>query len=191
MKNAILVHGWVTLDEFSNPNRPTPSNSHWLPWLSKQLMLRDIHTVAVEMPKADLPVYEDWKCEFVRYDVTPETILVGHSCGAGFLVRYLSENPESTAGTLVLVAPSLGLSWDDRSFFDFKFSDTIADRVDKIVVIYAEDDRQYIQEAVKIYSQKLPTTKLVKLKTGGHLTYKEMGKAEFPELLDAIVGQNR
>ncbi len=191
MKNAILLHGWVTLDEFGDVDRPTPSNSHWIPWLSKQLMLRDVHTVAVEMPKADLPVYEDWKHEFERYDVTPETILVGHSCGAGFLARYLSEKPEVMASTLVLVAPSLGLSWDDRSFFNFEFSGTMVNRVDNIVIIYAEDDRQYIQEAVKIYAQKLPTAKLVTLKTGGHLTYKEMGKTDFPELLDAIVGQER
>lgn len=63
MKNAILIHGWASKQEFYNPLCPTASNSHWFPWLSKQLMIRDIHTVAVEMPNG---YYPDVKLPFFR-----------------------------------------------------------------------------------------------------------------------------
>ena len=107
MKNAILVHGWVGKQEYYDERYPTASNSHWFPWLTKQLMIRDIHTVAVEMPNGFYPQYEVWKREFERFDITPETLLVGHSCGGGFLVRWLSETDQKV-GRVVLVAPWIG-----------------------------------------------------------------------------------
>lgn len=187
MKNAIIVHGWASLGEFNNKDFPTPSNAHWIPWLSKELMIKDIHTVAVEMPKADLPVYNDWKKEFERFDVTTETVLVGHSCGAGFLVRWLSENPNINLNKLMLVGPSLGLSWDDRSFFDFEIDPKISERVEKIVIIVADNDKQAILDATEIYAKKLSTAKVLRMKQGGHFTYKDMGKHESPELLEELL----
>jgi predicted alpha/beta hydrolase family esterase len=105
MQNAILVHGWAEEDELYDSQYPTASNSHWFPWLSKQLMIRDIHTVAVEMPNAPYPVYEQWKKEFERFEVHENTTLVGHSCGGGFLIRWLSENADVKVANVVLVAP--------------------------------------------------------------------------------------
>jgi hypothetical protein len=43
MKNAILIHGWADKHEFYDPKYPTASNSHWFPWITKQLMINDIH----------------------------------------------------------------------------------------------------------------------------------------------------
>jgi predicted alpha/beta hydrolase family esterase len=91
MKNAILVPGRPDKDEHYDPKRTSNSEDHWFSWLKRQLILKDIHAVAIEPPFPFRPRYEDWKKEFERFDITPETILVGHSCGGGFLVRYLSE----------------------------------------------------------------------------------------------------
>lgn len=187
MKNAILVHGYVRLSEANDPTYPTPSNNHWFPWLSKKLMMQDIHTVSVEMPKADLPTYVEWKKEFERYDVGAETILVGHSCGGGFLVRWLSENTEVSVDTLVLVAPSSGLNWPDKTFFDFEIDEGLKNRIKKTVILVAEDDKEAILEAVKIYEEKLGNAKTIRLQKGGHLTLNDMKTDEFPELLEAIL----
>ncbi len=90
MKNAILVHGWAKKAEFLDTSQPTSSNAHWLPWLTKQLMVNGIHTVALEMPNSYYPEYHIWKQELERFTIGPETTLVGHSCGGGFIVRWLS-----------------------------------------------------------------------------------------------------
>lgn len=91
-RNAILVHGTCNKEEYYSEKYPTPSNSHWFPWLSKQLIILDIPTVAVEIPDSYMPDYSVWKREFERFNINSETILIGHSCGGGFLVRWLSEN---------------------------------------------------------------------------------------------------
>ncbi len=94
MRNAIILHGKPDpgQEEYYNPNFPSASNSHWLPWLQKQLMIHDIATQTPEMPYSWQPDYAIWQKEFERYDVTAETIVVGHSCGAGFIVRWLSQH---------------------------------------------------------------------------------------------------
>ena len=90
MKTAIIIHGMPYKDEeYYNPKRPASSNCHWLPWIQKQLLLKDILAQTPEMPVPYEPEYIAWKEIFERFPLNEETILVGHSCGAGFIVRYL------------------------------------------------------------------------------------------------------
>lgn len=107
MKNAILVPGRPDKEEYYDPKYPTNSNNHWFPWLSKQLQVNDVFAVVIEPPEPWKPRYGAWKKEFERFDITPETVLVGHSCGGGFLIRWLSENKDKKVGRVVLVAPWL------------------------------------------------------------------------------------
>ena len=106
MKNAIIIHGTCDEDEYFSDKYPSLSNSHWFPWLQKQLLINNIFTQTPEMPEAHKPDYDKWKKEFEKFDVNSETILVGHSCGGGFLIRWLSEN-KIKIKKLILVAPWL------------------------------------------------------------------------------------
>jgi hypothetical protein len=63
----------------------------------KQLLINEIAASTPEVSHSYDPQYPIWKREFERFEVTSETILVGHSCGGGFLVRWLSENKEARA----------------------------------------------------------------------------------------------
>ena len=119
MKNAILLHGKPGKEEYYDSRLPSPSNYHWFPWLQKQLIVHDIKTDTPEVPMAYDPQWELWVKEVERFDIGPESLLVGHSCGSGFWVRYLSEHKDLKVDKVVLVAPSLGLGWDNRTFFDF------------------------------------------------------------------------
>lgn len=189
MKNAIMVHGWAKKDEFYDLKYPTPSNSHWFPWLTKQLMVKDIHAVAVEMPKTYYPVYEDWKKEFERYYIGEDTTLVGHSCGGGFIVRWLSEN-DTKVGKVVLVAPWLGIDPEqdfDMNFFDFEIDREIAFRTESLTILNSKDDVNVIQKSVKLLLDKIDNIKLIEFKDKGHFTLKGLGTEEFPELLEVIV----
>ncbi|MEX0652068.1 MAG: alpha/beta fold hydrolase [Candidatus Paceibacterota bacterium] len=74
------------------------------------------------MPEPYLPNYEKWIEVFEQFKVDEETDLVGHSCGAGFLLRWLSEN-KINVGKLVLVAPwidPINELGDENNFFDFE-----------------------------------------------------------------------
>lgn len=186
MKNAILVHGWEHKSDFDNPDYPTASNSHWLPWLTKQLMLRGIHTVAPEMPQSFYPAYELWRTEFERFDVRPDTILVGHSCGGGFLIRWLSQNKKRT-GKVILVAPWVGVDPDqdfDRSFFDFTWDANLVDRTQGVTIFNSTNDVEEIHKSVKIIRERIRDINLVELENKGHFTLKGLAAEAFPELLE-------
>lgn len=191
MNQAILIHGWASKSEFYNANYPTASNSHWFPWLSKQLMVRDIHAVALEMPQGYYPRYDVWKRELERFDISEDTILVGHSCGGGFLVRWLTEN-DVKVGKVVLVAPWLGDDQGsepfDESFFDFTIDGNIVNKTKGITIIHSTNDQDSVQKSVKTLRAQLKGFKYVELENKGHFTLKSLGTEEFPELLHEIVG---
>ncbi len=183
MKNAIIVHGMPDKDEYYAVEFPSASNSHWLPWLQKQLIIHDIKADTPEMPHAYEPEYEVWKQEFERFDVAPETILVGHSCGAGFLVRWLSESPHTKVSKVVLVAPWLNTEKErDITFFDFVLDEALVQRI-PITIFESTNDDYYVQQSVAVLRKKLPTATIVTFKDHGHFCKSDLGTDAFPELL--------
>ena len=185
-----MVHGWASKDEYYNPKYPSSSNSHWFPWLTKQLIIRDIHTVAVEMPTSYYPEYSKWKKEFERFDITPQTILVGHSCGGGFLIRWLSENTSIKVNKLILVAPWVGTDPDqpfDESFFDFTWDNNLFNRVNSLVMFSSTNDVESVKNSEKIIQKKLLNLRVIELKNRGHFTLHGMHTEQFPELLEACI----
>lgn len=189
MTNAILLHGKPDKDEYDDPNHPSASNDHWFPWLQKQLTMCGINTQTPEMPNAWQPYYPDWQKEFERYDITPETTFVGHSCGAGFIVRWLSEHPDAQVGRVVLVAPSLGKDWPQelREFFDFTMDPNLAARTQKLTVFESDNDGPGIQEAYEIYRTTLKGVEFKDFHGYGHFCAFDTGRTDFPELLAALV----
>ena len=83
MQNAIILHGAPEKEHYYDPEKPSESNAHWLPWLQKELLLRDIAAVTPEIPLSFEPKWNLWCREVARFDITPDTTLVGHSAGGG------------------------------------------------------------------------------------------------------------
>lgn len=191
MRNALLIHGWNTKDEYFDKSRPTASNDHWFPWTTKQLVLKGINTVAIEMPNGYYPEYDVWKRELERYDIDENTTLVGHSCGGGFLVRWLSET-KLKVGKVILVGPWLGLDISDEpfddSFFDFKIDSDLVERTHGLVVFISEDDIKSVLDSVEMIKASVRDVQLKEFKNKGHFTLGSLGGPEFPELVDEIVG---
>ena len=72
------------------------------------------------MFKCYQPKYELWKTEFEKNEIDEETSLVGHSNGAGFIIRWLSENKDVRVDKVILVAPWLDpTNRKGSEFFDF------------------------------------------------------------------------
>ena len=88
------------------------------------------------MPSPWHPDYETFKKVFEKYPVTKNTILIGHSCGSAFLVRWLGESKRKI-NKLILVAPWKITEQTDqyrKLFYGYKVDETIKSRVKKIVM---------------------------------------------------------
>ncbi|MGD9658189.1 MAG: hypothetical protein AB7U61_11245, partial [Methylocystis sp.] len=77
--NAIILHGACQQAEYFSSEHPALSNSHWLPWMQKQLLIRGIATQTPEMPGPSDPEYRLGKRELERYDIGARTLLIGYS----------------------------------------------------------------------------------------------------------------
>jgi pimeloyl-ACP methyl ester carboxylesterase len=100
---VVILHGRVGADEYFSDRYPSASNSHWIPWLHKQLLIKGHDVQTPEVVRPYLVDYDGWRTEFERHLDDEPMVLVGHSCGGGFLVRWLSEHPLVQVGKLVLV----------------------------------------------------------------------------------------
>lgn len=188
MKNAIILHGLPSKKEYYSNKYPSASNSHWLPWLQKQLMIHDIKADTPEVPNVYDPKWELFVREVERFDITPETVLVGHSMGAGFWVRYLSEHPDIFVDKVILVAPWLNLNHEyDLTFFDFEIDPVIVSHANKFIIFASDNDQQSVQDSVTFLQDKIPTAIFTTFHNYGHFTLRSMQTDAFPELLESIL----
>jgi hypothetical protein len=163
------------------------SISHWLVWLQKELLQRDILAQVPAMPVPYNPEYEAWKEILERFPINPETILVGHSCGAGFIVRYLSEN-QVKVGKVILVAP-----WIDpvkslkTGMFNFNIDENLVSKTKGINIFSSTDDDEGIHRSIEILKNMIKNIKITEFKNYGHFCYEDMKTDEFPELLQEIL----
>ncbi len=192
MRNCIIIPGKPSKEEYYSPTFPSPSNYHWFPWIQKQLVMKGIITQVLEMPTPYAPVYEEWKKQLDIYPLDRSYTLVGHSRGAGFLLRYLSER-KVEIDALVLVAPSFRPTGQEENksgeFYSFVPDPSLSSRVRAFHLLYSHNDpvkgikesaeqiqRWYLQLVVHEFTDK------------GHFTVEGMPTQEFPELLEIIVG---
>ncbi len=192
MKNALLLHGMPDREEYLDPTQPSPSNHHWFPWLQKQLQMKDIFVVALDLPEPWRPRYEAWRKEFERHDVGEQTILVGHSCGGGFLVRWLTDNPQAKVDKVVLVAPWLNppgvedVDGDTADFFEFEIAADLMNRANRFVMFESSNDYPSLRASAEILRNQIGNLEVRTFKDYGHFCLGDIGP-EFPELLEICV----
>lgn len=192
MKQVILIHGMPDKEEVIGDVWPSPSNAHWLPWIQKQLTRKDIACQALEMPQSYDPVYEHWSDVLDQMSISNETILVGHSCGAGFLVRYFSERPSLAPKKIILVAPWIDtegflqeMNSQSLRFFDFTIDPCLHERT-QIHCVYSTDDAETLGSVMEL-QKSFPGMLMHTFADKGHFTEPDLGTKEFPELLDIIL----
>lgn len=188
MKNAIIIHGMPGEKEYYQDNIDSPSNSHRLPWLQKQLLCENILTQTPEMPHPYKPNYKDWKDVLESYTINQNTILIGHSCGAWFILRYLSEN-NIKVGIVILVAPYISPENLDiaKNMFSWRtLKKDIYRQTQSIIIFSSDNDMQEIQDSVDIILQETEQINIKIFHNYGHFCLKDMQTREFPELKEYI-----
>lgn len=187
--NCIIIHGCPTgPEEFININDPGSYSKHWIPYIKEGLVSMNIKTETPLMPSPWIPDYNTFKEEFEKYSVSENTILIGHSCGCAFLVRWLGESKQKIK-KLILIAPWKISKNNDpvrEKFYTYPIDETIRSRVGEIIMFTSDNETENGKKSLKIYHEALGG-KIIELKGRGHYILKHMGTSEFPELLKEAV----
>ena len=184
--NCIIIHGSPSKKE-NDPEKRT-YDKHWIPWLKRELEKKGIKTYTPLMPIPWNPKYDEWKKEFEKLSVNENSVLIGHSSGGGFLVRWLGETGKKIK-KLILVAPGIIHSGEWKKLNDllkFKINNKVRENIKDIVIFVSNDDSYGIKKSVDIFSKSLNINP-IKLKNKGHFTLGDMGTEKFPELLNEIL----
>jgi predicted alpha/beta hydrolase family esterase len=189
MTNAIILHGTTSKQDYYAADTASLSNRHWLPWLQNQLLIRDIAAATPDVPRAHVLDYETWCREVERFAIGPDTMLVGHSCGGGFWVRYLSERANVHVGKVVLVAPWLDPDNSKQSdFFEFTIDPAVASRTAGMVMFHSDNDMGTVQQSVARLRQEIEGLEYREFHQHGHFLRSDLATNQFPELLIELVG---
>ncbi|MEN9389502.1 MAG: hypothetical protein RLY61_586 [Candidatus Parcubacteria bacterium] len=181
MANALIVHGCMDQDEYNSNTYPSPSNSWFIPWLQKHLILKDIMTQTPEMPMPYRPEYSEWKSVLSQYVINSSTILIGHSGGAGFLLKWLGET-QTKIWKLVLVAPWLDLGNTTNNLLNFTLNPKLSDTIHNMHVLISDDDyEENVKESTDLILNTYQHMQVHRFKNKGHFTGIENTQA--PELL--------
>lgn len=189
MKNAIILHGGPDKKEYYDPESPSQSNAHWIPWLQGQLLKHDIPTATPEVSFSFDRNWEVWNREVERFDIGPETILIGYSTGAGFFVKYLSIHKQLKVDKVVLVAPWFDPDKDKtKNFFDdFEIDQELVQRTAGVTIFNSDNDKETVQKSVIILREKIKNIAYKEFHNYGHFCIEDMGTPKFPELLEYLL----
>jgi predicted alpha/beta hydrolase family esterase len=107
--------------------------------------------------------------------------------GAGFLVRWLSEN-DVEVGKVILVAPSIVQPKATvGDFLDFAIDPNMAAKTKGLVVFYSDNDSERINQSVDKLKEGVAKASFHEFHGYGHFTFNDMGKREFSELLEEVL----
>jgi hypothetical protein len=142
------------------------------------------------MPEPWRPNYPSWKKEFdkLKIDLNEESVLIGHSAGCAFLVRWL-EDTKKKVKKLILVAPwkvAYRKDGSDKKFYDYKIDSSVKNRIGYLIIFTSNDEELEGKQSAKIFHEALGG-KRIELKNKVHYTIEDMGTEEVPELLQEVL----
>lgn len=181
-KNIIIVHG----------TKGSP-DINWFRWLEKELKA-DGHTVYIPcVPTPENQSPERWLAALRDQAPAPDenTVLIGHSIGATFLLHLLETLPAPVAKTLFVsvVMDEINIPEYDtlnKPFLktpDFDWL-TISNNANDIALLHGEND-PYVSKEHSEFLQDQIGGELVIIPNGGHLN-SESAYNKFPEILTLI-----
>jgi uncharacterized protein len=179
---CLILHGCPPSEE-----SVLPKEKRWMNWLEGELVHKGLNAIAPDMPASWNPKYLEWKNEIEKYPITFDSYLVGHSCGAAFLVRWLLENKKKVK-KLILVAPAKMPENDSdtrKDLYDFELPLDGTSIADEIVVFISNDHPHHLR-SFELYSNSLKP-RVIRLENKGHFLIFTMGTNEFPELLEEVL----
>lgn len=148
----------------------------------------DFEVILPMMPSSLNAKYLEWKIWFEKFIpyLHDGVIFVGHSLGATFFAKYLSENlfPKKIKG-LFLIAPAYDDTGSSYSLADFILPvdlTQIQQQCMRVFIYHSKDDPVVRFDDFAKYTKALPAAQGIVFEDWGHFT----GQSEFPELTQKI-----
>ncbi|MBI2652976.1 serine hydrolase family protein, partial [Candidatus Woesearchaeota archaeon] len=149
----------------------------------------------VIVPKFPTPLdqsLESWLRVFSQYEnkINEETVLIGHSLGAAFILDYLEETNKKVKAAFLVAGYHKLIENEfkelNRTFVDKKFDWNVIKNNCKNFFVVASDNDPYIKLEINKEMAEILDAELKIIHNGGHLN-KKSGFTSFPMLLDLIL----
>lgn len=112
MKNALILH-----------SAANTSKGNWFPWLQKELEQMGYEVWLPDLPHADEPTLAEWK-EYVLnnkdFVFGKETVLIGHSAGATFILGLLEALPRGIQVQKAILVAGFMEEGENKKLHPFK-----------------------------------------------------------------------
>jgi hypothetical protein len=168
-KQIVVIHGGDTYDNHEayinslknceiSIERYKVNKDDWKPWLRERLG-DDYEVILPIMPNKTNASFEEWKIWFEKIIplLNDEIILIGHSLGASFVAKYLSENkfPKKLRGVF-LVSGVFYKGSDGRSLASFTLPEKLDLQTEHIYLYHSKDDPVVPFSALRDFENALP-----------------------------------
>lgn len=194
MNQVLIVHGGSSFNSYQSYLQDLKESQikyerllphkKWKPWIAEQMPGTDV--LLPTFPNGANASYEEWRIYFEK--IMPfldykHLQLVGHSLGAMFLTKYLSEQPFPTKiAKLVLIASG----YDDESneelgSFGITSASRLADSAEQIHLFHSQDDPIVPYTELAKFERDLPHASVHRFAHRGHFL-----DETFPELLELL-----
>jgi len=195
-KTVVLIEGGTTFETYDDYISFLRSMPVSVEYLEKQNWRDSLQTdlgetfkvVRLQMPNKINAKYEEWKIYFHRYleILGDDIVLLGHSLGATFLVKFLAEETlKNRISRVILVAAPFGEKKTRPSLGDFIFeSSTNFEAINsdlKITLFASDNDKLITNDDVEKYRNVIKNLEVKTLPDRGHFS-----QNEFPELISCI-----
>jgi len=203
MKQIVFIHGGEAYSDFQDYEIALEQAQvsleyvekkrwHYVPSL-QQALGSEWQVIRPEMPNSNNAKYAHWKLWFEKYIpyMQDEVILVGHSLGAMFLSRYLSENifPVKIeklflmAGEFTRRASKQPGEEDGEFFYTHLNNFAQLDKTARqLYLVHSKDDPVVPFENMAKFAEQLPSAQLITFTDKGHFW-----DEQFPELIEFII----
>lgn len=171
---------------------------NWFPWLKNEIDDKNNQVIIPQYPIDNKKhFYEYWKKVLDVYKdfnyINLNTIMIGHSSGCAFTIKYLIENSIKVDKLILISGFNNYYSNEENDFHNdvnktFYVNDDELNKIkelcNKIICIYGDNDPYIPQDVFNDLAIKLNAKRVV-IHNGGHLN-KEAGYNKFEELLNII-----
>jgi pimeloyl-ACP methyl ester carboxylesterase len=184
--NIVFCHGVMSPDQ-DWKEKTYNSTKGWKDWL--QFVVEAEHDVLMQIPRfphahAGLMKYHEWEKIMDFQDINSDTVLIGHSAGGGFILKYLCRHPNLKVRQVILVAP-----WIDTEKFQpfgfyesLKLDNKMISQTEKgMDILISDDDMSYIKNSFDIITKNIPDIRVHKFSGRGHFV-----SSELPEIMSII-----
>lgn len=181
-KNVFLIHGYNGIPKIYE-------------WLENELKKLGYNVIVPEFEPREGVIYESWKKVFNKYKkyINEESIIVAHSIGNEFIIKYFNENDLKVKLYISLAGFSKYFEWEDkqdlnRACKEFLVTESelenFRNRCTKKYSIYSDNDHIVPFNILQKYPKDIDAIPIL-IENIGHMG-KKSGLEEIPKVIEII-----